>query len=202
MVEDHAATLEALCAELRRFPDRIAIVDTFADAESALNAPLENVDVVLVDLQLPGIGGTELIVELASRPAMPTCVALTGFSDERTVLETVEAGAFGYLLKTEPPERIVSCIEDAARGANPISSRVAGYLFSKARSLKPPVMLSKRERELALHLGDGLSYAECAAEMGLSYGTVQTYVKKLYRKLDVNTKREVQAWIARYAPNP
>lgn len=158
-----------------------------------------SVDVALVDLGLPDLPGTVLIRELAERKPALRSIAFTAFDDDSTVLEAVHAGAHGYLLKDEPSERIVRAIEEAAEGAHPISSRVAGYLLTHARRAPPPISLSDREEELAIALASGHSYAECAQRMGIALGTVQDYVKRVYRKLDINSKRDLREWVSRYA---
>lgn len=201
VVEDHAATREALVRLVEAFPQRLRLVCAIADAESFLRSgKLKDVQVALADLMLPGKSGSELIAELSTVAPELRCLALTAFDSEPQVLEAIRAGAYGYLLKDEPKERLVSAIEEAAAGAHPVSSRVAGFLFTHTRRAPAPVALSDREEELARALADGLSYQECATRMGIAIGTVQDYVKRLYRKLDVSSKKEVRAWVSIYGP--
>ncbi|MBX7097730.1 MAG: response regulator transcription factor [Myxococcaceae bacterium] len=203
LVEDHPATREALVRLLEAFPQRARLVCAVPDAESFLRSgKLKDVQVVLADLMLPGKSGSELIAELSTSAPELRCLALTAFDSEQQVLEAIRAGAYGYLLKDEPPERLVSAVEEAAAGAHPVSSRVAGFLFTHTRRAPAPVTLSDREEELARALADGLSYQECAARMGIAIGTVQDYVKRLYRKLDVSSKKEVRAWVSIYGLRP
>ena len=196
IVEDHAASREALLDDLSDFPGRLEVAAAFADARAFMRASSTlRIDVVLVDLGLPCMSGTEAIEALARTMPNVRSIALTAFSDEKSVVEAIRAGAYGYLLKDEPIERLVRAIEEAAAGENPVSSRVAGFLIARARRAPPPVALSDRESELSVALADGLSYAECGARMGVTLGTVQEYVKRLYRKLDVNSRREVREWV-------
>jgi DNA-binding NarL/FixJ family response regulator len=196
IVEDHAATRDALRADLSDFPGRLEVAAAFGDARVFVRAcSTLLIDVALVDLGLPGMSGTEAIEALARIMPNARAIALTAFSDEKSVVEAIRAGAYGYLLKDEPLERLVRAIEDAAAGETPVSSRVAGFLIARARRAPPPVALSERESELSVALADGLSYAECGARMGVSHGTVQEYVKRLYRKLDVNSRKEVREWV-------
>lgn len=196
LLEDHDGTRKALTADLSEFADRVALVGAFADARSFLRAvPTLRLTVALVDLGLPVTSGTEAIEELGRTAPSVRALALTALSDEKSVVDAVRAGAFGYLLKDEPLERLVRSIEEAAAGESPVSSRVAGFLITRARRAPPPVALSDRETELSIALADGLSYAECGERMGISLGTVQEYVKRLYRKLDVNSRREVREWV-------
>ncbi|MDP2273217.1 MAG: response regulator transcription factor [Archangium sp.] len=197
LVEDHAPTRAALEKLLAEFPALVTLAGSFASAE-ALRPALGRLEfeVALIDLHLPGTSGHALIGELTTAAPAVRSLALTAFDNEGDVLEAVRAGAFGYLLKDEPKARLIAAICEAAAGAHPVSSRVAGFLFAHTRRAPPPVSLSDREEELAGCLSEGLSYSECAGRMGISLGTVQDYVKRLYRKLDVNSKKEVRTWVA------
>lgn len=199
LVEDHAATREALVRGLGDFSDRVQVVKAVPDAE-AFFASLKrmSIDVALVDLRLPGTDGYAVIRSLGEQAPSVRALALTSFNDDESVIEAIRAGAHGYLLKDEPVDRLVNALEEAAAGLHPISSRVAGFLITHARRAPAPASLSDREEELAVALSDGLSYAECATRMGISLGTVQEYVKRLYRKLDVNSRKEVREWVATY----
>ncbi len=181
------------------FSDRVQIVIAVADAAAFFSSLKRTaIDVALVDLRLPVTDGYAVIRTLGEQAPQVRTLALTSFNDDESVIEAIRAGAHGYLLKDEPMARLVQALEEAAAGSHPISSRVAGFLFTHARRAPAPVSISDREEELAVALSDGLSYAECAARMGISVGTVQEYVKRLYRKLDVNSKKEVREWVARY----
>lgn len=188
---------------LEEFADRIEVVGALASAEAFLGTCDElRVDVALIDLGLPGLSGMELIRQLAdSRPRLRS-LAWTVFQDEQTVSDTIRAGAYGFLLKDEPTTRLVQAIEEAAAGEHPISSRIAGFLFAHVRLGLPLVRLTARETELAAALAEGLSYAECGQRMGISVGTVQDHVKRLYPKLNVSTKSGVRAWVGRHLKAP
>ena len=200
LVEDHSATRDALLLMLGDFSSRITVVWAVDTAARFLEEiQREPVEVALVDLRLPQISGIDLLKTLSESHASLRALALTAFDDDTSVLDAIRAGAYGYMLKDEPAERLVRAIEEAAAGSHPISSRVAGYLMTHARRAPPPVSLSDREEELAVLLAQGLAYAECAERMGIALGTVQDYVKRVYRKLDVSSKKEVREWVARYA---
>ncbi len=201
LVEDHQATRAALEAEIRAAP-QLKLVRAVGSAEELLKGLTATpFHVALVDLHLPGLSGAELIQQVGTQLPEVRCVALSSFDDEERVIEAVRSGAYGYLLKDEPHARLVQAVTEAAAGEHPVSSRVAGFLFTQARRAPAPVALSDREEELARALAEGDSYAECAQRMGIALGTVQDYVKRLYRKLDVNSKKEVRAWVAMYVSN-
>lgn len=199
LVEDHDATRAELAASLADHPERVRLVASFSDAESLLRSRgLSELEVVLMDLGLPGMSGIEAIGRLAEAAPRARALALTAFDDERNLFAALASGAYGYLVKDESTARVVAALEEAAAGEHPISSRVAGFLITRARRAPPPVSLSEREEQLAKALSEGLTYAECVARMNVSLGTVQEYVKRLYRKLDVHSRKEVREWVERH----
>lgn len=153
-------------------------------------------DVLLVDLQLPDGNGIDLIREAALR--IPDCdvMVVTIFGDERHVLDSIEAGATGYLLKDMPHAELVEQIRVLHAGGSPISPIIARQLLTrfavpaaatpiKSAELSP---LSEQEIKVLTLSAKGFSYDEIAALMQVSRHTVQTYVKRSYRKLQVNSK--------------
>lgn len=199
LVEDHEGTRKELTAALAEFSERVRVVATFPDAETLLSsAALQKVGVALVDLGLPRMSGVDLVQRVGDVAPRVRAIALTAFEDKPTVLRALESGAHGYLLKDEPIERVVRAVEEAAAGEYPVSTRVIGFLISQVRKAKPTAALTFREEELATRLAEGLGYAECAERMGIGIGTVQTYVKTLYRKLEVSSRAEVRDWVRRH----
>lgn len=152
----------------------------------------------VVDLGLPDEPGTQLIASFAGRPSPLPAVAFTIFDDRKRVLEAVRAGAVGYLLKGDSVEHLVAHLRECMDGQMPVSSRIARHLFEHCRLEGVKVELTPRERDVLESLGSGESYADCAAKLHLSLGTVQTHVKSLYRKLNITTKSEAAAWARRY----
>lgn len=199
VVEDHRGTREAMLRNLERAGAQVAVALAVDSAEAFLASPLlPTLDVALIDVQLPGMSGAETIRHLAQSSPKLRSIALTVFDDAETFLEVIQAGAFGYLVKSDPFERLLLALEEAASGQHPLSSRVAGHLIAQTRrqAVSP---LTDREEEIAVALAGGLSYAECARSLGIALGTVQHHVKGIYRKLDVSSKREVRNWVERNA---
>lgn len=198
LIEDHAGTREALARTLSTFSSSVELVAELPTAEAFFRSSAKHdIDVALFDLGLPGMSGCDAIQMLSAEIPRVRSIALTVFDDEVTVLDAMRAGAAGYLLKDEPIDRLRAAIEESFAGAHPLSSRVAGFLIEQARLRPPAVVLTDREEEVALALVEGLSYAACAERLGLAVGTVQEYVKRIYRKLDVRSKRELRAWLSR-----
>jgi DNA-binding NarL/FixJ family response regulator len=199
LVEDHDATREELRKSLAEFPERVHLVGAFRDAESFLGSSLlATVDVALVDLGLPGLSGVEAIRRLSATAPRIRAIAFTAFADEAHLFAALASGAYGYLLKDEGIDRVLDAVEEASVGEHPVSSRVAGFLISRAQRAPPLVSLTNREEQLANALAEGLSYAECAARMQIALGTVQHHVKGLYRKLDVSSREQVRDWVQRH----
>lgn len=152
-------------------------------------------DVLLVDLDLPDGSGLDLIRHVASRSDTCDIMVITVFGDERHVIESIEAGASGYLLKDSLPEDFIEQIRVLHAGGSPISPVIARQLLARfvtpvvAKSIDVPE-LSEREHSVLSLVTKGFSYQEIASLMRVSPHTVLTYVKRIYRKLQVSSKTE------------
>lgn len=156
-------------------------------------------DVLLVDLGLPDGSGIDLI--RAARTAWPTCdiMVTSVFGDEAHVIRSIEAGAAGYLLKDSEPARIVEQIRQLRAGGSPISPLIARQVLMRFRApaesvadsvAAPEFSLSTREREVLDYITKGFAYDEIARLLQVSRHTVLTYVRRIYAKLQVNSKTE------------
>lgn len=153
-------------------------------------------DVIVVDLELPGISGEDCIRALAALLPCTAFVVLTVHENAERVFGALQAGANGYLLKGSSTEVIVSGIHAAHRGGSPLSPEVAGMViraFQKTGAKKSPIplpSLAPRERQILELLATGLATKEVAAEIHLSYETVRDYLKQIYQKLHVRSRTE------------
>ena len=158
-------------------------------------------DVLLVDLGLPDGSGIDLI--RAAHSAWRECgiVVCTALGDEVHVISSIEAGAAGYLLKDSAPEHIMEEIRILRAGGSPISPLIARKILSRFRDLMPPQapqpqqetqpdLLSKREHEVLHHISRGFTAEEIAQALKVSRHTVLSYVRRIYGKLEVNSKVE------------
>jgi DNA-binding NarL/FixJ family response regulator len=198
IVDDHPLTRDALSALLTQHD--FSVVGVAADGEQAIAAARElQPDLILLDLSMPGIGGLEALPLL--REAAPGCevVMLTASVAEENLLGSIRAGAAGYLLKTEPPERIVDFLRGAAEGEAALSGSIARSLLEKVRDGSngdggvPDSIaraLSAREVEVLLLLDDHLGTDQIAARLFISEHTVRSHVKSLLRKLGVSSRRQ------------
>jgi DNA-binding NarL/FixJ family response regulator len=192
LVEDDPDQRAALVRILRgvRTLDFMAALSTAEEAERALRALTP--DVVLVDLNLPGRSGTDLVCAL--KPVLPATefMMLTVVDNPAHVFEALAAGASGYLLKHSDPNRLVEAIVDLHHGGAPMSAPIA-RLVIKCFHKPPPVpnpeaVLAPREREVLEWLAQGWSYKEVADRMTVSLGTVRTYIKRIYTRLHVHNR--------------
>jgi DNA-binding NarL/FixJ family response regulator len=155
----------------------------------------EKPEIALVDLGLPKMSGEQVIGALKEKCPKTLCIALTAVDIPARVMAALRAGAAGYVLKPFRSAELVQAVQDVLTGNGaPLSSRAAKILLGELRG-DPPVQtlhtpLSARELEVLQLLVHGKTYGEVATALGIAEGTVQTYVKRIYEKLDVSSKAE------------
>jgi len=197
--EDNRELRESFSA-LIKLSDGIELIGAF---ENCLNVEKEtatlNPDVVLMDIDLPGMSGIEAVKKIKSTNPEVQIVMLTVFDDNTRIFDSICAGASGYLLKRTPPQKIIEAIFDAKSGGAPMTSSVARQvleIFSKLRSEKARQQdynLTQREHETLTWLVKGFSYKMIAGKMEISIDTVRAHIKKIYEKLHVHSLGEAVA---------
>jgi DNA-binding NarL/FixJ family response regulator len=170
----------------------------FANAEAALESlPNERPDVVLMDINLPGINGVECVRRLKQVAPEVQVMMLTVYEDTENIFNALAAGASGYLLKRTSRAELLDAIREVHRGGSPMTAHIARKVvqsFQQAgNSPQPTENLSPREQEVLDHLSRGFLYKEIAEKMGVSYETVHTYIRRIYEKLQVRTRTEAVA---------
>lgn len=168
---------------------------TMEDALRLLSGGLP--DVILTDIGLPGMSGTEGIRILKERfPDIPI-VALTIYDHEGEIFDALCAGANGYLLKNTPPARLLDCLKEVLQGGAPMSPEVARRVVKLFREFRPPDRashnLTQQETELLKLLIEGHNYKTAAVELAVSINTVKFHLKNVYEKLQVHSKSEAVA---------
>jgi DNA-binding NarL/FixJ family response regulator len=198
IVDDHPLTREALASLLQQHGFEIA--GHAEDGSEAVDqARALSPDLVLLDLTMPGTDGLTALPRI--RDAAPSCevVVLTASGTEENLLAAIRAGAAGYLLKSEPPERIASFLNGVADGEAALSGAVARSLLERVREGRGigrgipdeiAARLSARELEVLLLLDEHLSTDEIASRLFISEHTVRSHVKNLLRKLGVSSRRD------------
>lgn len=197
VVEDDAHT-RAHIARAVRVHRRLALqgeAGTCAEARALLDP--RPPDVLLIDLGLPDGSGVELIRALRAARPESRALVITVFGDEHSVVESLEAGASGYLLKDGTHEEIGAAIDQLLDGGAPISAHIARFLLKRfhtpaqtAPSGRETPSLTAREKEVLELIAKGFGYAEIARILGISAHTVTTHVRRIYGKLEVRSRGE------------
>ena len=184
--------------ELAKLIDRaenFRCVGTYSDAETALaEIPAQKPDVVLMDINLPGISGIECVRRLKAIFPEVQIVMLTVYDEVGQLFQSLMAGACGYLLKRTPSDKLLEAITEARMGGAPMTRKIARkvvqYFHQLGVTSPEAAILSKREQETLAFLAEGFRYKEIAEKMGISFNTVREYVHSIYRKLHVTSRTE------------
>ena len=205
IVDDHPLTREALSSLLG--VHGFEVCGCASDGEQAIvEAARLRPDLVLLDLSMPGLDGLSALPRLREAAPEAEVVVLTASGTEENLLAAIRAGAAGYLLKTEPPERIAAFLDGVVNGEAALSGTVARRLLEQVRHGKGRGMgvpdsiaatLSARELEVLLLLDEHLGTDEIAKRLFISEHTVRSHVKSLMRKLGVSSRREALEHLAR-----
>lgn len=212
LVEDDARLRKAVERGLAG-ADTCRLVGMFATAADAVrDIPALAPDVILMDVNLPDRSGVECVAELAPQLPGTQILMLTVYQDPDTAFQAIAAGAHGYLIKPVMPKRLVEAIREVREGGVPMSRAIARQVIEAFRTMRerpattataaesihadaqPADPLTPRERQVLELLVEGYSYKETAAQLGISIGTVGTYVERIYEKLHVSCRREMVAW--------
>jgi DNA-binding NarL/FixJ family response regulator len=194
--DDQDVVREGIQAILSTVPE-IYVVGAASNGAQAIEAVEQwNPDVVLMDLNMPGINGIHATRAIHERHPQIRILALTTYDADEWVFDAIRAGAAGYLLKDTPRAMLIKAITGTAEGQTYVDPAVAGKLFNHIAGTTTSIdtslanTLSAREREILRLLADGLSNADIAKELFLSEGTVRNYVSSLFIKLGVSDRTQ------------
>ena len=176
--------------------DDIDVVAEAADgAEAIERIPQVGPDVVLLDMRMPGKSGLDVLRELGERDELPPTIILTTFDDDEVVLQGIQAGAKGYLLKDVPLEELVNAIRTVAEGGSIVKPAVTQRLLkgleklhNEFSSLDRPDPLTERETEILRLMAGGYSNKEIARSLGVAEGTVKNHVSNILSKMGVRDR--------------
>ena len=198
IADDHPLTRDALTSLLEG--NGFDVIGEAGDGHAAVERARElRPDLVLLDLSMPDVDGLAALPELRTAAPDSVVVVLTASGTEDNLMAAIRAGAAGYLLKTEPPERLVEFLRGVARGEAALSGSVATRLLERVREGREheggvpdriAEVLSAREVEVLLLLDDHLGTDEIAERLFISEHTVRSHVKSLLHKLGVSSRRE------------
>ncbi len=201
IVEDNDQLRGTLAKVIGR-TDGFRFATDYANAEDALaDLPKVKPDVVLMDINLPGINGVECVRKLKALLPATQVMMLTVYEDTENIFNALAAGANGYMLKRTPTKELVAAIREMQRGGSPMTTHIARLVvqsFQKPVTPAPTTgddisVLSEREQQVLDLLAQGLIYKEIAEKLNIGYETVHTYIRRIYEKLQVRTRTEAVA---------
>lgn len=195
IVDDNDTIREGL-VELITASEGFTCVGAYRTAEDALSDVVsKHPDVVLMDINLPGMSGIECTRQLKSLAPAVQIMMVTVYENDEHVFPALKAGATGYLVKRTKPDKLLSAIRELLEGGSPMSVEIARKIvqtFHDQRTIadEETETLTKREREILGYLSNGLRYKEIADRIFISPATVRTHIHKIYEKLHVRSKSE------------
>lgn len=195
IIEDDAALRKAILERIAS-DRRFGIVSDYASAEAAIKQlPQDQPDVVLSDINLPGMSGIDCVRKL--KPQMPKTqfVMLTVYEDSERIFQALTAGATGYLVKRASRSELLDAIISVHRGESPMSSGIARKIVASFQRTEPAETdkLSPREKQVIELLAQGFLYKEIADQLHLSIPTVNGYIRSIYEKLQVHSRSQAVA---------
>lgn len=194
VVDDHAVVRAGL-EDMLRTDDGLDFVGAAADGDEAVAlATSRAVDVVLMDLSMPGQDGIETTRRILEGSPDTSVVVLTSFSDRERILGAVDAGAVGYLLKDAEPAELRAAIRAAARGESPLAPKAARALITSRSERRPATDLSERELEVLRLVADGLPNKEIARRLHITEKTVKAHLTSVFRQIDVFDRMQAAIW--------
>jgi DNA-binding NarL/FixJ family response regulator len=199
IVEDDPSVRRTVADIIRRATD-CECSGTYGSAEEALREiPRHLPQVVLMDIDLPGMSGVECVPRLVELAPRTHILMLTVFKDTDSIFDALAAGAVGYLVKPVRAAQLVEAIHDVYGGGAPMTSSIARKVVQTFRKTPAAARnvenLSPREQEVLDYLSQGYLYKEIADRMGVSYATIRTHVERIYHKLHVRSRSQA---VARY----
>jgi DNA-binding NarL/FixJ family response regulator len=197
IADDHALVRAGLAELLERAGD-VEVVALAADGAEALElARRELPDVVLMDLSMPNMDGTEATRRLVADGTGARVVVLTSLSERERILDALDAGAIGYLLKDAEPEELRRGVRSAAIGESPLAPRAARELIAARNQSRPAIELSPREREVLELVREGLPNKLIARRLEISEKTVKAHLTRVFAQLGVSDRTQAALWMER-----
>jgi DNA-binding NarL/FixJ family response regulator len=198
IADDHEIVRMGISRLLAAEPD-IEVVGVARDGEEAVALCEECApDVVLMDVRMPRMDGIEATQRLGRTPDGPRVVVLTSFSDREQILQALDSGAVGYLLKDSEAHELLRGVRAAADGGTPLAPRVAMTLVMERRNGGGAESLSDREREVLALVGAGVANKQIAYRLGISPKTVKTHLSHIFRQIGVKDRLQAALWARRH----
>ena len=204
IIEDNAQYRTAISIILQ-LNENLKLIHKMENCEDMIGLfELEKPDVVLMDIDLPGINGIQGVWEIKKKWGEIKVIMLTVFEDTEKIFGAIKAGANGYLLKKDSPQKILDSIEAVAKGESPMNGMIAAKVLDyfqqnqRKNSVFFEANLTDREKEILSLLIKGLSYKEIASNIFISIETLNSHIKNIYRKLNVHSRSELASRLGHF----
>lgn len=198
VVDDHMVVRSGLEQLLATTGD-IELVGTASNGLEAIDlVAATDPDVVLMDLSMPELDGVEATRRISERFPRSRVLVLTSFSDQTRILDALNAGADGYLLKHAEPEEIANGIRSVHAGGSPLDPKAARVLLESRRTRRETVSLTDREREVLLLVHGGLANKQIARKLGISERTVKAHLTSIFQRLGVTDRTQAALWASEH----
>jgi DNA-binding NarL/FixJ family response regulator len=200
IVDDHAVVRRGL-EQLLATTDDLEVVATASNGEAALDVVASAApDVVLMDLSMPVVDGVEATRRIVAASPSTHVVVLTSFAEQQRVLDALEAGAVGYLLKDAEPDEVLAAIRAAHAGGSPLDPKAARVLLDAQRARRPARSLSAREEEVLRLVATGLANKQIARRLDISERTVKAHLTSVFQQLGVTDRTQAALWAKEHLP--
>jgi DNA-binding NarL/FixJ family response regulator len=201
-VDDHGVVRAGVAAILDDVDDIELVATASSGLEAIALAREHGPDVVLMDLSMPGLDGVAAAREILRDAPRTRIVAFTEFADRSHVLDALDAGVIGYVLKDAAPAELVSAIRTSAQGGSPLAPDAASVVLRERNDRKPAEKLTEREREVCSLVRDGLPNKLIARQLGISEKTVKANLSRIFRKLGVYDRTQAALWADHHRIRP
>jgi len=198
LADDHAVVRSGLSQLLATVEDMEVVGAASDGAEAVTLALAQRPDVTLMDLSMPVMDGIEAITRVRAQDPAARIVVLTSFSDRERILDALDAGAIGYLLKDAEPEELIRGVRAAAAGDAPLAPKAASALLTARTEQRPAAELTPREREVLAALARGKANKQIARELGISEKTVKAHLTRVFEAIGVTDRTAAALWAQRH----
>ena len=197
IADDHKVVRTGLEQLIETFDD-VRLVGAGSNGEDAVRLCVEHEpDVALLDLAMPEVDGIEATRRICAEAPGTRVVIFTSFSDRERIMQAIEAGAIGYLLKDADPDELHRGILAAARGESPLAPKAAAEVLAARTTPAPVGDLSDREREVLVLVASGLANKQIARRLGISEKTVKGHLTRIFQSIGVTDRTQAALWAER-----
>jgi DNA-binding NarL/FixJ family response regulator len=196
LADDHQLVRSGLETLIGAADDMQVVASASDGAEAVALAAEHHPDVILMDLSMPGVDGVAATRRILAEGLTTQILVLTSFTDRDRVMDALDAGAVGYLLKDSEPAELLEAIRAVVRGESPLDPRVARTLLH-ARKSRPGAQLSDRELEVLVLVGRGLANKQIARNLRISERTVKAHLTNIFQRIGVRDRTSAALWAQR-----